>query len=104
MSALQPFSPHYGSNQVVTPAAGSATITIDGSDKQVRVVNTGAAKGYFRVFSITDTPAGIAATTADCCVAPGADVIVTKPSGHDRLSHISATGTTFEVMTGEGWA
>ncbi len=103
MSALQPFSPHYGSNQVVTPAAASATITIDGNDKQVRVVNTGAAKGYFRTFSIANTPAGSVATVADCCVASGATVIVTKPMGHDRLSHISAAGTTFEVMTGEGW-
>ncbi len=103
MSALQPFSPHYGSGQVVTPAAGSGAITIDGNDRQVRVVNTGAAKGYFRTFSITDIPGGSAATTADCCVASGGTAIVTKPQGHDRLSHISATGTTFEVMTGEGW-
>lgn len=103
MSALQPFSPHYGSNQVVTPAAASATITIEGNDKQVRVVNSGAAKGYFRTFSITDTPGGSAATVADCCVAAGMSTTITKPSGHDRLSHISATGTTFEVMTGEGW-
>jgi hypothetical protein len=104
MSALQPFSPHYGTNQVVTPAAGSATIIIDGQDKQVRVVNTGAAKGYFRVFSITAIPGGSAATVADCCVASGGTAIVTKAEGQDRLSHISAAGTTFEVMTGEGWA
>ncbi len=103
MSALQPFSPHYGSNQVVTPAAASATITISGSDKNVRVTNTGANKGYFRTFSITDTPAGSAATVADCCVAAGMSTVITKPDGHDRLSHISAAGTTFEIITGEGW-
>jgi hypothetical protein len=88
----------------VTPAAASATITIDGSDKQVRIVNSGAAKGYFRTFSIALTPGGSEATVADCPVAAGDSIIVTKQSGHDRLSHISSAGTTFEVMTGEGWA
>lgn len=88
---------------MVTPGAASATITIDGSDKQVRVVNSGAAKGYFRTFSITNTPGGSAATAADFCVPAGMAATITKPDGHDRLSHISATGTTFEIMTGEGW-
>lgn len=103
MSAKQPFSPHYGSNQVVTPAAASATIDINGSDKQVRVFNSGAAVGHFRVFSSVALPAGSAATTADFCVGPGMVSVVTKADGQDKLSHISATGTTFHVMTGEGW-
>ncbi len=101
MAAKQPFSPKYGSNQVVTPAAGSATIDIDGDCKNVRVVNTGANKGYFRIFKTED--GALTASTADCCVAAGMATTVTKADGQNKLAHISAAGTTFEVMVGEGW-
>jgi hypothetical protein len=101
MAAKQPFSPKYGSNQVVTPAAASATINIDATCKNVRVVNSGAAKGYFRIFKTAD--GALTASVADFCVLPNMSSVVTKADGQDKLAHISATGTTFEVMTGEGW-
>lgn len=102
---LRPFAPSYGQNQVVAPAAASAAITILANDTQVRVCNSGAAVGYFRTFNSTNAgilPALGLASAADCAVLPGTCVIVSKSMDHDRLSHISATGTTFQVMTGDG--
>lgn len=102
MSALRPFSPKYGSNQVVSPASSAANITIEASNNQVRVVNTGTNKMYFKTFSLLASPTA-AATTADFIVMPGMSSTVTKDLAHDTLSHISASGTTSEVMTGDGW-
>lgn len=99
MTVRAPFKPHYGTNQVVAPAAGSAAINIDPTDKTVRVSNTGANIGYFRVYSSNEAPS---ATAADMPVAPNETVYVEKGEGQNRLAHISAAGTTFQVMTGEG--
>lgn len=104
MTAIAPFCPQYGSNQVVTPAAASANAAITKNCKQVRVVNTGANIGYFRTYFSGDNAAGFnVATTADCPVDAGGEIIVTKSEAHDRIAFISAAGTTFQVMTGEGW-
>lgn len=100
MTIKQPFCPQYGSNQVLAAAAASASVAINKDSKQVRVVNTGANKGYFRIYDNTD--GAQAATTADCVVAAGATVTVTK-GNQGSLAHISAAGTTLEVMTGEGF-
>lgn len=100
MTALAPFKPHQGSNQVVTPAAASAVITIGKGDKSIRVCNSGAAVGYFRTGIAADGE--VTATTADVPVLPGESLVIEKPQDHDTLAHISATGTTFQVMSGEG--
>lgn len=102
---LRPFCPDYGSNQVVAPAAASANSAINTSSFQVRVVNSGAAIGYFRTYSsvaAVTTPALASATTADCPVLPNTSIIVSKDQQHDRIAYISATGTTFQVQTGGG--
>ena len=98
MTAKQPFFPKYGSNTTVTVGT-AATISIDRTCKQVRVVNTGANKGYFRTFNTGDS---VAATAADCGVYPGMATTVSKGE-HDQLSTFSASGTTFEIMVGEGF-
>lgn len=98
---LNTFRPHYGTNQVLAPAAASAVANLDKTDECVQVVNTGAAIGYFRTYSSLTVPAP-AATVADCPVNAGATVYVRKGQEHDRMAFISATGTTFQVMTGEG--
>lgn len=103
MTARQPFFPHYGQNQVVTPGAASASAVINADDKQLRVVNTGAAKGYFRTYNSVGGTLPQNATVADCPVAAGAELIVTTGPQHDAIAYISAAGTTFEVMTGEGF-
>ncbi len=105
MTARQPFMPTYGSNQILTAGAASLTAAIPPGNKQVRIVNTGANKAYFRTFNSLD--GAQSATSADCPIAAGMATTVTKPDGgrdaHNAFAYISATGTTLEMMTGEGW-
>ncbi len=100
MTIKQPLFPQYGSTQVLTSAASSASAAIHFSSKQLRVVNTGAAKAYFRTYNSND--GAQSATTADYCLPPNTGAVVSK-MGHNAIAHISATGTTLEVMTGEGF-
>lgn len=98
MSVRAPFNPRRGSNQVLTPAAGSASIAIDAQAKSVRLVNSGAT-------NICHVRIGVGAqtaTTADLPVLPGESIIVSKGDGENTLAHISAAGTTLHVQTGEG--
>ena len=101
MTAKQPFNPQYGSNQVLTAAASSATATLSTGSKQVRVYNSGANKGYFRIYN--SKSGAQSATASDCPVGPGLATTVTKDQDQDSIAYISSTGTTFEVMTGEGF-
>lgn len=96
MAIINQFRPRYGSNQVVTPAASSASINIAKDDQAVRLVNTGANVCYVRVRNSAGT-----ATTADLPVRAGSEVIIRKGVDDTILSHISASGTTLNVMTGE---
>lgn len=97
MAYVDPFAPNFGSNIVATPAASSATVSIVPGDNCVRLVNTGAAVCYVRVGTGT-----IAATTADLAVRAGSEVIIRKALDYDKLAHISATGTTLNIQTGNG--
>jgi len=101
MTIKQPFAPHYGSNQVLAAAAAASAVAISHQAKQMRVVNTGANKAYFRTYDSGSAPIP-AASTADYCVPPGLAATVSK-IGHNAISVISAGGTTLEVMTGEGF-
>lgn len=103
MTARQPFFPHYGQNQVVAPAAASASTPINADDKQARVCNSGAAVGYFRTYNSFGATAPQNATVADCPVLPGESLVVTTGPNHDAIAYISAAGTTFQIMTGEGF-
>ena len=96
MTIRAPFKPHYGTNQVVAPAAAAAAIALTKGDKSVRLVNSGANICYVRIVDTGD------ATTADLPIRSGESVIVEKEQDQTRLSHISAAGTTLSVMTGEG--
>ena len=95
-----PFSPGYGSNQVLTAAAVAADTAINASAAQMRIVNTGANIGYVRTYRSADGTQ--AATTADLPIPSGMATTVTKDQSHDRLSYISAAGTTLQVMAGQG--
>lgn len=99
MTIRAPFKPHYGSNQVVAPGAASASITVGRGDKSILVVNSGAAIGYFRTGQAANT---VTATTADVPVLPSQAFVIEKPQDDDTLAYISAAGTTFQVMSGEG--
>lgn len=97
MSVINQFSQRVGSNQVVTPAAASASINLNPQDKAVRLVNSGVNICYVRIGEGAQT-----ATVADIPVRGASEVIIRKADGADTLAHISATGTTLNVATGEG--
>lgn len=103
MTARQPFNPRYGSNQVLTPAAGSAAAVVDSqrSSMNIRLVNNGSNICYVRTY---DSRNGAqSATVADFPVPPNMASTLTKSLDHDTVAHISAAGTTLQVMLGEGW-
>jgi hypothetical protein len=97
MTIRVPFAPQRGANQVVTPAAASASITINLESRSVRLVNSGANICYVRIGAGSQT-----ATTADTPVRSGESLVVSKGTNEDTLAHISSAGTTLNVQTGEG--
>lgn len=102
MTTIAPFQPKAGSNQILAATPASAIATLDRSNNQVRVLNSGAGKAYFRIFDSRATP-GAVATTADYPILPNASATVSKGLNQDSIAYVSVDGTTLEVMTGEGW-
>lgn len=101
--AIQPFAPAYGTNQPVSSTSPAASISIVPGNKQLRVVNTGTAKGYVKAFNSKNSPASTAASAADFCVPGGMASTITINQDFDTVSHFSSTGTTLEIMEGEGF-
>lgn len=97
MTIRAPFQPRRGSNQVVTPAAASASVSIDPIPKSVRLVNSGAAICHVRIGEGVQT-----ASEFDLPVLPNSSVIVSKGDGENVVAYISATGTTLHIQPGEG--
>lgn len=94
----RPFNPAYGSGQVVAPAAAAAAVTnLNKGDQNVVLTNLGANVCYVRIADAGD------ATTTDYPIPSGAQVSLTKAPGQTRLSHISASGTSLHIITGNGW-
>jgi hypothetical protein len=92
-----PFCAHSGTNQVTTPAAASASVSLEAVAKSVRLVNSGANICHVRIGTTSAT-----ATTADIPIRAGSEIIIRKGDGQDVLAHISAAGTTLHIQTGEG--
>ena len=99
MSIRAPFEPRRGTNQVVSPAAASASVTVDPVAKSIRFVNSGAAICHVRVGTAVS---GVPATTADMPILAGTSIIVQKGDGENTVAYISAAGTTLHIQTGEG--
>lgn len=97
MTIRAPFQPRRGVNLVATPAAASASVSLDSQAKSVRLVNAGLNICHVRIGSGAQT-----ATTADMPVRPNSEIVVQKGDGDDTLAHISALGTTLHIQTGEG--
>lgn len=98
MSNLAPFNPVYGSGQNLTAAAATASVSIPKGTKQIRIINTGLNPGQIRIGVGAQT-----ATAADLHIVAGAIETFTKFEDSDTLAYISAAGTTFNIMVGEGW-
>lgn len=97
MTIREPFQPQRGANQVTTPAAASASVTINAVCKSVRLVNPGTGICHVRIGTGAQT-----ATTADLPVRAGSEVIVSKADGEDTVAYISSAGTTLHIQPGEG--
>jgi len=97
MTIKSPFMPTRGANQVVTPAATSASVSVNPSAKSVRFVNSGTNICYVRMGQSPQT-----ATTADTPVLPNSAIILQKQMDDNTVAYISAAGTTLNIQTGEG--
>jgi hypothetical protein len=97
MTIKAAFQPRRGQNLTATPGAASASVALDSQAKSVRLVNNGANVCFVRIGAGAQT-----ATTADMPVRAGSEIVVSKGDGDDTLAHISATGTTLYIQTGEG--
>ena len=89
------FSQTLGSNQPVSPAASSASVTVNAGDSIVRLVNAGLNICHVRIGQGATT-----ATDADIPILPGTSELIKKPSGYDTVAHISAAGTSLHISTG----
>lgn len=99
MNIQEPFSPLYGSGQIVSATATSAYIAIDKSANSVCITNTGSGIVYIKTTVVNTS----LATTADYPILPSCQAIITKQTGQGFLAYISAEGTTLHVMIGEGF-
>lgn len=98
MSVHAPFNPRRGSNQPVTAAAASASISLDPVAKSVRIVNVDLTNiAHIRIGTGAQT-----ASTLDLPVRPNSEIIVSKGDGENTLAYISAAGAALHVQTGEG--
>lgn len=101
MTIQSHFRPAYGSTQAISPGASSANVAIGLNNATIRVKNTGATNTMF--FRTGNSVNGtVVATSADMPVGPGEAVYVFKDPTHDRLAHISASGTTAFITAGDG--
>lgn len=94
---MQPFNPVYGTGQNLTATGTSASVSLRKGPQQIRIINTGANPGQVRIGQGSQT-----ATVADLHLIPGAVESFTKFADHDTLAYISASGTTFNIIMGQG--
>lgn len=97
MTIRAPFQPQAGQNQVVTPAAASASVSIPAGTKSVRLVNSGLNICHVRIGQGAQT-----ASTADMPMRAGESIVVQKQENETTVAHISASGTTLHIQPGEG--
>lgn len=99
MTIKAPVQPGYGTGQTLTPGAAAATATLTIGSKQLILTNLGTNPCYVRIGQTTVANA----STSDYPVPAGAQVVISKSMADDKLSHISAAGTTLHVINGEGF-
>lgn len=103
MSAMQPISPKWQSNQRGS-AGASAALTVSGQTKQLRILNRDTAGTlYIRTWNSAATQSVIAATNADMEFPAGVVEVITKPQDDNRVSVYSDTSALYSIMEGEGW-
>lgn len=99
MTVLATFNPGYGSGQIVSPGAASASVNIGAGQKTVCITSLNAVQCYVRVGS-----SGVTASTADYPIPSNGRVTITKFQDHDYIAFIApAGGGSLHIMTGEGF-
>lgn len=99
MTVLATFNPAYGSGQIVSPDTSSASVYVGPGQKSLCLTSLGTVTCYVRV-----GVSGVAATTADYPIPPGAQVTITKDQDRDYVAHIAPDGGgSLHIMTGEGF-
>jgi hypothetical protein len=103
MSAIQPFTPKFGSNVPFTIAGGAAVVVqLNGKgNSQVRIMNLSDNVIHVRDYNSTGTV--MVATVADYPIAPKSSTIYTKQMSHDTLSLYCAAAASGHATLGEGW-
>lgn len=98
MAIKYAFNPAYGTGQNLTAGAASASVQVPAGPKSIRIVNTGTTNpAYVRIGSGAQT-----ASTADLLIMPNTIEVFTKDMDHTTVAYISASGTTLNMILGEG--
>lgn len=97
MANINRANPAFGNGQIVSVGTTSTAITLPVQSKQLILTNQGANMIYVRCI-----PG--AATTADACIPPNEQVVITKFADTVAITAIAATGATnLHVMPAEGF-
>jgi len=98
MTTFSPFKPAFGTNQSVSPAASSARVALKNLDnRSLFLNNSGSNICYVRLGD-----SSVVATAADCPVIPGSYLFIERGLDTTSIAYISASGTTLDIMQGEG--
>jgi hypothetical protein len=96
----RPFAPAYGTGISVSPTAAAAETTIGKGRTSLLVINNGSVDCFVRVG--TDSRD---ATTADCPILAGNQLVISKDADADKFGYITSSGTgSLKVIEGEGGA
>lgn len=102
MTIKQPFAPRYGATVALTAGTIAAIAIVNPGNKQWRIANKGAVDIHVRGY--TDADGAQTATAADFPVLAGQTSTITVSEKFDRMSYVTATGTSSGFVTpGEGW-
>lgn len=97
----RPFSPQFGSNQILTLAAATPQpVSVTPDSTTLYVYNSGTGDLYVAAYS--SKAAAYVASNKDFRVPPGASRLIYIGDVLDRVSAFSVAGTTAEIMTGDG--
>lgn len=92
---VNPFNPRLGSNQLISTTGTSQALTVNATDKSVRVVNYGATNAAYVHIGTG------ACTTADQVVRANSEIIFLKGDGVTNVAVLQLTGaTTLAISTG----
>ena len=91
-----PFSPNYGTAQLITTSDTVTAVSLLGNSNAICLTNTSSVRVTVRL-GVTD-----AINNAGYIVLPGSQVIIGKPTDERRLTVISSSAGSLHVIEGRG--